>query len=226
MEDRTLIRIGGLGALAVAVTQAVGNGLHPPIPHDTVQALTVIHNTMPWIVVHIIITVSYFLFIPFVVGTQPAFRNNPALVRVGTPLVIAGAIIGAVQITTHLTLFHHLGQIYPTGDSALQATVILMFESLWPYSVALEISHLLAIFIAILLFGIAMLKETNFPRWVAIMGIIAGALAATAILVGKFVITGRTGDLVFGASLLPLVVWIVATGVVLLRLAARMPANP
>ena len=223
MDTSTLIKVGGIGAFAVALTQGVGNGMHPPIPGDTVAALGVINGTGPWVPVHIIITVSYFLFVPFVIGAYAAFRNKGAAVRIATPLVILGAGIGAAQITTHLTVFHHLAGIYATSsDPAMRATAVNLFEIFWPYSVALEISHLIAIFVGVLLFGLGMLQEVQFPRWVGWLGVVAGGLAVGAILIGKFIVTGRTGDLVFAGSLLPLIVWIIAVGVVLVR----MPPAP
>ncbi len=69
-----------------------------------------------------------------------------------------------------------------------------------------------------MLFGVAMLRAPRYRRWIAVLGIVAGGVATAGILVSKFVIVSQTGDLIFGLSLLPLIVWIVAVGIVLIRL--------
>ena len=217
-EEMRLIRIGGVCALAVAATQVVGNALHPPMPTGTVDQMEVIRDTAGWLPVHLIITISYFLFIPFVIGTVPAFRNRSALVWIATPLVIVGAGIGVAQILTHLTIFNELADRYFAAGAADRASAVQTFAALWEYSVALEVAHLVAIFLAALLFGVAMMREAVFPRWMAWVGVAAGVVATAGILIGKFVVMTRAGDLIFGISLLPLVVWIVATGITLLRL--------
>jgi hypothetical protein len=218
MTDNRLVRVGGYFALIVAVMQVVGNALHPPIPDGTVDALTVIHNTALWIPVHVIITISYFMFIPFVIGASAAFQDkNSPLILAAKALVIAGATIGAVQILTHLTYFKYLADTYfGTSDAALQQMITFNYEAFWPYAVALEIAHLCAIFISVSLFGIAMLSDSQFARWMAYTGIAGGLIATFGILSSKIIFNN---DIIFGVSLLPLVIWIFAVGLRLLRLS-------
>jgi hypothetical protein len=216
MGDIRLIRMGGYFALIVGVIQIVGNALHPPIPTDTVEALETITATGHWTIIHVAICISYFMFIPFVIGASAAFKDRSSpLVRVATPMVIVGAGIGAAQILTHLTYFSYLAEQYATGDPVVQQMVIFNYEVFWPYNVALEVAHLAAIFIAVILYGIAILREDVFPRWLGWVGIIAGLIATAGIVIGKAVLDM---DLLFGISLIPLVLWILAVGVHLLRL--------
>jgi len=220
MSDTRLIKVGGYFALIVAVMQIIGNGLHPPIPLDTREALTLIGGTSFWTAIHVVITISYFMFIPFIIGASAAFKDRKSpLVRVGIVLVIVGATIGAVQISTHLTLFKYLADRYvATSDPSIQQIIIFTFEGFWPWNVALEVAHLIAIFVAAFMFGIAILREDVFPRWLGNLGLAAGGVSTAGILIGKIVLSSRTGDVVFGAGLLPLVIWIIAIGVLLLRL--------
>jgi hypothetical protein len=220
MSDTRLIKVGGYFALIVAVMQIIGNGLHPPIPTVTIEALELIAGTSYWVPIHVLITVSYFMFIPFIVGASAAFKDRKSpLVRIGTVLVIVGAGIGAVQISTHLTLFKYLSDQYiATSDSALQQMIVFTYESFWPWNVALEVAHLVAIFVAAFMFGVAILQEDVFPRWLGNLGVASGAVSTAGILIGKIVMNSRTGDIVFGVGLLPLVIWIIAIGVLLLRL--------
>jgi hypothetical protein len=216
MNDWRLIRMGGYFAIIVGLMQLVGNGLHPPIPADTAAALTVIATTNLWIVIHVIITVSYFMFIPFAIGASALFKDhNSPYIAVARALVFVGAGLGAAQILTHLTFFKFLADQYITGDPTLQQNIVFTFEAFWPYNVALEIAHLVAIFIAVLLFGLALLQESVLPRWLAWLGVAGGALATIGILASKLILHN---DLIFGLTLVPLVVWILAVGVNILRL--------
>jgi len=218
MNDSRLIRMGGYFALIVGVMQIVGNGLHPPIPTETVAALTLIATTSFWIPIHVIITISYFMFIPFAIGASALFKDqNSPYIPVARALVFVGAGLGAAQILTHLTFFKILANQYVVADAATQANITFIYEAFWPYNVALEIVHLVAIFAAVSLFGLALLQESVLPRWIAWVGVGGGALAILGILASKLVINN---DLVFGVSLLPLLVWILAVGINLLRLKA------
>lgn len=219
-----MIRMAGFSALAVAITQVVGNGLHPPLPPDTAATLEVMAGTELWDFAHLIVTFSYFLFIPFVIGAMTSFSKASPLVRVGGPLIIVGAAIGVVQILTHLTMFKFLGEQYvATTDASLQQAIVFLFDTLWPYSVALEVAHLLAVYAAAMMFGVAMLDETIYPAWIGWVGIAGGLIAAVGLGVSKLGVAGASGDIIFGVSLIPVVVWIVAIGVVLLRVQTEAP---
>lgn len=216
--DNKLIRIGGIFALLVAATQVVGNALHPVLPDDAAASLTIIGNTGRWAVVHTIITVSYFMFVPFVLGLAASFPARPAAVRIATTLVVVGAALGAAQITTHTTIFRYLGvQFNHALDAVSHERFTFLYDALWPYSVALEIIHLLAIYVASILIAREMLRNPSYRRWLAILGLIGGIIATAGILVSKFIITGKTGNLIFGFSLLPSIIWIIGTGVALLK---------
>lgn len=220
--DNTLrtIRLGGYMALALAVMQIGGNALHPPMPADTVASIHVIQaKAALWVPVHVVITVSYFLFVPFAIGLAAAFRKKGPLVRFGTPLVIVGAGIGVVQILTHPTIFYALAVNYGDGTNPLANVIVEMYAVLWKYSVSIEVAHLLAIFITATLFGLEMRDEPHFKKWIAWLGVAGGVIAAAGIIVGKFIVTGgQTGDLIFGFGLIPALIWIIATGITLIRI--------
>lgn len=227
MADRRLVRIGGVAALTVAATQVVGNALHPPMPDAAAEAMQVIEHTGAWVPTHLVITFSYFLFVPFAIGALQAFEARSAALRIAVPLVLIGAAIGIAQILTHYTLFNGLAAaFFQSSDPAVRSSLEHVFAVFWSYNVALEVAHLLAIFVAVVLFGIAMLRESVFRRWIAMLGVAAGLVAITGVVMGKFVVVGQAGDLVFGFGLLPLIVWIIAVGAVLIRAPLEPAAAP
>lgn len=226
MKRRTFMKIGGIFGLLVAITQIGGNAFHPPIPPDTVEALQIIAGAGAWDLVHLVITVSYFLFIPFAIGLAAGFEDRGWEIWIGVPLVIVGAALGGAQIQTHLTIFQHLAAEYSAaGGGAGGEPFVLLYETLWPYGVALEITHLLLIYAAAVVIGLAMRRERTFTNWMGWLGVAGGGFAAAGIGIGKLVMSSQAGDVVFGVSLLPLLAWIVVISVQLLKAAGKSGAR-
>lgn len=222
MKQRTLMKIGGVFGLLVAATQIGGNALHPPISPDAVEALETIAGESLWDPAHLVITVSYFLFIPFAIGLAAAYEDRGWELWIGIPLVIVGAALGGAQIQTHLTIFQHLAVEYVSaGGGAAGEPFLILYETFWPYSVALEITHLLLIYAAAVILGLAMLRERAFTEWAGWLGVAGGGIAAAGIVIGKLVMDSQGGDLVFGFSLLPLLAWIIVISVQTLKAAKR-----
>lgn len=217
--DRKLVRIGGVSAFLVAATQLVGNGLHALVPGQSNQALHVIAHSSPWPFAHVVLTVSYFLLIPFVLGTAEAFSVRSAPVRIGVPLVIMGGILGAVHITAHLTVIRDLAREYMASSSPSdQARDVWLFGMIWPWAAVLDLASLLAVFLGAILFGAEMRGDSRFPRWTGFAGIAAGLIGAAGIIIHRFAAPGERGGIVFGLSMLPLLAWIIGLGFVLLRM--------
>ncbi len=227
MQDLRLIRLGGYCALLAAAMQIVGNIMHPPIPRDTIAALGVIAGSGNWLITHLILSSSYFIFIPLAVGAAASFRNDPPTVRIAIPLIIFGTALGVTQILTHLTLFRFLAEQYAaTSDAAVRSTIVFVYDAFWPYNVALEVGHLTVIDLSALLFGIAMLDEKIYPRWLALVGCVGGIVAVVGLYVGTLAVRTTLGDVIFAVSLIPMVIFIVATGIILIRLQpALAPAT-
>jgi len=219
VRDLRLIRLGGYCALLAAAMQIIGNIMHPPIPRDTVAALGVIAGSGDWLITHLILSSSYFIFIPLAVGAAASFRNDPPELRVAVPLIIFGTALGVTQILTHLTLFRFLAVQYAaTSDASVRATIVFVYDAFWPYNVALEVGHLTVIDLSALLFGIAMFGETIYPRWLALVGCAGGVVALIGLYIGTLVVRTTFGDVLFAVSLIPMVVFIVVTGIILVRL--------
>ncbi len=207
---------GGL-ALLLTVILVVGNGLHPPLPKESVPALTMIAGYSIWSAVHVLIASSYIVLIPVALGVAASFEKEHPQVRIGAQLIVFGAALGTVYITIHLTMLTYLAQQYALAtDAAARANVAFLYDLVYPLSDAFDVISLFAIFIAAILYGSAMLQDGVYPTWLGKVAIGGGVVAAIGRLVHELMQT-TTGAVIDGLSMIPLVVWIAATGVILLR---------
>jgi hypothetical protein len=233
MRDKNLVRIGGFSALLYVALSVVGNVMHTPMPREPADMLHTIAHSGPWIVAHIILTSTYFVVVPMLIGITASFREEttvagiatpfgkvPNIIRIAVPLVLVCAAIGIVQISTHLTIFHALAMKYAAAtEAAVKDNIILIYQVMWPFNVALEFAHLFVIYLVILAISIAMFHEDIYPKWVAWLGVIGGGVAETGLIWGEIILggSGVTGSLIFGVSLLPMMVWILAVAIILIR---------
>jgi len=210
---------GGLAVL-LTVILVVGNGLHPPLPSESVPALTMIASDALWSAVHVLITSSYLVLIPVALGVAASFQKELPQVRIGLHLIVFGAALGTVYITIHLTMLTYLARQYTLAtDTAARANVAFLYGLVYPLADAFDVISLFAIFAAVMLYGTAMLRDPLYPSWLGWVAIGGGVIAAVGRLVHEAMQTA-TGAVVDGISMIPLVVWIAATGVILLRAGA------
>ncbi|MGH7491274.1 MAG: hypothetical protein ACREOO_02640 [bacterium] len=218
--DDKLFKIGGTSALLYVGLSVAGNLMHTAMPPTPAGALETIAGSGTWKIAHIILTSTYFFIVPMLIAVAATFKESSPIMRIAVPMILVCAAVGIVQISTHLTIFHHLAHKYvAAADPMVKANVILIYETLWPFNVALEIAHLLVIYTLIIAIGFAMLHG-DFPKWVAWAGITGGAVAVAGIIIGEIILSGSgglLGDRIFGLSLLPLMVWLLAVGVNLLK---------
>jgi hypothetical protein len=219
--DGRLLKIGGASALLYVGLSVAGNIMHTAMPPTPDGALETIAGSGTWKIAHIILTSTYFFIVPMLIAVAATFKENSTIMRIAVPMILVCAAVGIVQISTHLTLFHHLAHKYVAAtDPMVKANILLLYESFWPFNVALEVAHLLVIYSLIIAIGFAMM-HSDFPKWVAWAGVIGGIVAVAGIVIGEIILSGSgglMGDRIFGLSLLPLMVWLLAVGVILFKL--------
>lgn len=219
-QNKTLIRIGGVSALLYVGLSVAGNIMHTAMPPDPAGALETIGSSRSWNLAHAILMSTYAFVLPMLIGVKATFRKDSTVMRIAVPLIIAGVAVGTAQIGTHATIFRILGEKFLAAtDAGVKANIIMLYEVLWPYNVILELAHLLVIYLLIIFIARAMLHE-DYPKWVAWVGIAGGVVAVAGIILGEVVFGksgGLMGDRIFGFSLLPLMVWLLAVGIILVK---------
>ncbi len=219
-RNRGLMKIGAISALCWVALQIVGNGLHPRLPSDYAVAMEHIAMSEVWFLAHVILISDYFLLIPMIVGFAATFPKQPPGVRLAIPIMVVAVTVGIVQVALHPTTLAMLGMEYAmAAEEGTKEVVLMLYEGFWRYNIVLEVGHLLLIHLVVLLIGISMLKNSYYPRWIAILGVVGGIVAAVSLVIGEvFLESSVLGDtLTFGIGLLPSAVWLVSVGVHILR---------
>jgi hypothetical protein len=225
-RDSFLMKVGGVSAIVWVVMQVVGNLLHPSLPNDAARAMAGIHHSGSWGIAHLILISDYFVLVPLAVGLEASFAPRSRLLQIAVPLIVTAVAIGVVQVAIHPSVLPVLAHAYADPSQVVgREYVELLYQTIWLYNVALEVGHLVILYLAIGLASLAMRTDALYPRWLAWLGMLGALAAIASTVIGVVVLqSSRLGNYItFGFGLAPLAVWLVATGVALLR-GSREPA--
>jgi hypothetical protein len=220
LRDTLMMKIGAISALTWVALQVIGNILHPRLPADFVISMQQIAASEVWLVAHLILLFDYVVLIPMIIGFTASFAEKQWELQIGVPLVVVAVSAGMVQVALHPTALKVLAEQYVTAnDLATQTYILTLYAAVWKYNVALEVGHLLVIHVVVILVAAAMLRDAFYPKWVAVLGMIGGLVAAVSLLVGElFLESSVLGDaLTFGIGLAPSAAWLVIVAFLLLR---------
>jgi hypothetical protein len=218
--------IGGISAIAWVVLQVIGDVMHPRLPTETTETLHCISQSPVWLAAHLVLLFDYIVLVPMTVAFSRSFGQGHWANSLAIPLVIIAVTLGIVQVSLHPTALKILADQY-TGTGGAHTVhmggssefVILLFKGLWSYNIAMEFIHLLVLYLVIFLFAIQMQKNPMFKKWLSVLGITGSVVAIVALIVGEVILKrSKMGDLIiFGLGMLPLAVWLVVTGIALIR---------
>ncbi len=215
--EQSLIRLGGLFALLVAVLPWIAILLALPLAlsgytvlMDMREALLLINSHKPsYAALLIPFIVAGFALLPVILAVSLRFRK---------PSVFLGGLIWGAGVLTivfatllSLSLIPLSDRLVAAGSVAEEAAVIGTAEALrWSAQGAFAVFEV-TFGVAVLIFGLAMLKE-DFPRWLGYLGLGTGIVHLGAAVAE--VVPGL--DFIFLFDLL-FNVWFLGLGVALLR---------
>lgn len=221
MKDGRMIRIGGICGILLGVVQLAGIVLHGSIPADPVEGLTFVNDHPAWVLTHVLLILSYLVVIGFYVGFRASFRSQQPLLEVGANLTLVGALLGAIHFTVHLSLYPFLARTFLAGPEGSPPATrgLLLYHSVHHYAHVLNRCSLFLLMTVAFIFAWLMLREKGYKRWIGYLGVISSTLTVSAVLIAELFLSRATGDIVFAIALLPTIVWIVAVGVSMIKMA-------
>jgi hypothetical protein len=223
-DNMRLIKVGGICGIVLGVVQLAGIIMHGSIPANPVQGLEFIRNHPVWAITHIILIGSYLLVVGFYIGLTASFVKSSTLVQVGKDLILIGAFLGAVHFLLHLAIFPYAAERYTiASNTPLEENILVFYEAFYHYAHLLNRFSVFLMMAVAIMFSITMTRETHYRKWVGILGVAAAAATLATMFVVELFLTRATGDIVFAIALLPTIVWLVATGIVMLRI--KLPAE-
>lgn len=233
--QRQYRRIGGICAITWVTLQIIGDALHPRLPVDSVDMMHCISTSPVWMVAHLILLFDYLVLIPMTVSFAMSFGEGHWANTLTTPLVVIAVTLGIVQVCIHPTVLTIISDNYmqSTGgdhmahQGASKDFLLIVFKAFWIYNIVMEFIHLLILNTVIFLFAIQMRGSVIFKKWLATLGIIGSMVAIVTLVIGEVVLKrSKMGDLlIFGVGMLPLALWLVVTGINLLRYRGELPVT-
>ena len=215
--EQSLIRLGGASALIVAVLPWIAILLALPLFFsrfsllmDTRAALLLINaNKLSYAALLIPFIVAGFALLPVILAVSLRFRR--ASVFLGGLIWGAGILMIMFATLLSLSLIPLSDRLVAAGSALEEAAVINTAEAMrWSAQAAFAVFEV-TFGIAVLIFGLAMLKE-DFPAWLGYLGLGTG-IVHLGVAVAE-VVPGL--DLIFLFDLL-FNVWFVGLGVAFLR---------
>ena len=194
--DQKSDQMGGVVLILAALTGIVGSVLHGPQP-ETLDAYAALGTG--WAVSHVAIAMTGTLYVIASLFRARHFAgtasNGHALVATGLVIVGGGAVfaIGALETSGFSTVL-----AAGTGAAAQHA---FLATSAVMISMAASAGYLFPV--AIIAYGVAMMRDSGWPEWLAWFGVVLGVVS---LVVNHFAIPlgpvpnllGYVGDVWFG----------------------------
>lgn len=230
LDSRTL-RLGGWFAIAGTIVSVVVNALHPHQDMPTHMFMHEVHEAGGlWIPLHlgICIAVMLDLFAMLAIGNTLKGIDRPDLVRYANGAAITAAAVMIVLMgidgpTTKL-MADYFVEADPAGQAAIFPVAYLLLLLLLAL---LGLWYALFFGVAMPLYSLAMLRSSFYPRWLGLLGVLAGL---GGLLTGSLTYTTGASTLVTTYMFLLFssvgFFWLLWCGVVQLRTANRTGAGP
>jgi hypothetical protein len=219
MNAWVLIKIGGISGIVLGVVQLAGIIMHGSIPADPANGLAFVRDHWAWSLTHILLIASYLVVVSFYVGLRATFSRPQPMLEISANLALIGALLGAVHFLIHLSLYPFLATSHETAKGSPLATQIVVFYmSVHQYAHLLNRISLILLMLVAAMFSLALLHEPRYKRWIGAFGLASSVLTLLTVAVVELFLARATGDIVFAIALLPTIVWIVATGIAMLKI--------
>lgn len=229
MPERNNDRLGAVAAVAGALLLFVGTFLHPSDadPNDPLAAFTEYAADRLWVASHLMQLIGMILMVFALVLLSRMMSSgrgsswaHMGVVGAGASLSVAAALQAVDGIALKVMVDSWAAASAAEKDMLFQANLgVRQIE----IGLASILSLLLGITVTI--YGVALVSDRHFPRWLGWLAIVGGIPTAVAgIVIAHTGFSGVAMGINMSASSL-LLVWIVVAGVWIWRLASTKSAG-
>ncbi len=224
MSERNNYKICAVAAIVGALTLFVGTFLHPSNadPNDPLAAFTEYAADRPWVASHLMQLFGIILIVAALVLLSRLMSNGGGaswaylgVVGAGSSLSVAGALQAVDGIALKLMV-----DSWATASAADKEMLFLATFAVRQIEIGLASILGLLFGITVTIYGIALVLNRSFPKWLGWLAILGGipiAVAGIVIAYTGFSDLAMTINL-SGSSLV--LVWMVVVGVWMWRLAS------
>jgi hypothetical protein len=190
---------------------------HPFLRGDGAAQLQLIAATPGWRAIHWSLLFGFPLMLAGVLGVVTRHLDTPgaSMARAGAVMTAFGFLIWMINVLFMVGAGWQLSQAYVGSEPGLTAThAVFVYDMLHPMGLAAERLATFTMGLALYFFGWAVWNGKTYPRWNAWLAFFAGAVC---LLVG--LLFPATSQVLYYAQAI-VVVWLAATGVVMLAASA------
>lgn len=225
-EQRLLLRIGGVCAVAGALIFAISLGGHGDLPTHVshVAALQYIADRSAWLLMHLGTIVAGLLWV-FAFAALAGTLCSPEARAIGR-LLVPSAVIGGLFLIFDYALdgyaFKVLADEWATSSGTHRANLEQIFDTMLVIASGTLRAELLLLYgVTVLLAELAVAVDGAYPAWFGSIGAVAGGVATLAGLTGVLGLGFRIDVLVFVVALPLEGLWLLTLGLLMWRRAGR-----
>jgi len=223
--QRWVFRLGAVAAIVGSLAGMVGNLIHPATPLDDPPGVArAIADSDAWTPIHLIIVLGIMLMLG---GLLALYRSIPgglarALAQLGWAAAIAGIAVGLVLVILDGVAAKQLADEWaqaPAEEQAATLRVVLANETT-NFALA-SLFNILFAGATFILYGLAVALSDVYPRWLGWVAVTAG--------LGAGLIQALAGEPTVASGVLTIIgptvitLWLAVMGILLARLARRLP---
>ncbi len=221
MPERILLRIGGVsavvGSILVLVLQVL---VHPrtDMEADPEGALQLIAESNIWIGSHVGMIFAVLLVAGGLVGLYRSITSGAgaAWARLGFAILLAGMSVLLVYLGTDGIAKQQVAEAWVNAPEAEKAAAFRVALALNEIDQALLAIFMMVFFgVAFVLYGLAVVTSTVYPRWLGWLAVVGGV---GTVLNGSLHAYGSSFDILILFHLL-LLVWVLVMGILMWRKA-------
>lgn len=218
MGQRTLFRVGAVGAMVGAVLGVIFNILHPRGSGiDTSQEeLDLVADSSIWLFDHFMIAWSLGFSFLGLVAIARSFTGEAgeSWGRLALGSAIGSIAIAVLAITVDGIALKEVADNWAEAGRGTNSTAFAAADAVANVSLALFVTVIGSLFgFTAILFGIAGLVSNNYPKWLGYAALIAGLVG---LLAGSIVFLSGPSDfainILFGISSFLYTIWLFASG--------------
>ena len=222
-SDPWVFRLGGWAAIVGALLGMVGNLLHPATPiGDPLGTAQVIEGSASWVSLHLVIILGIILMLFGLFALYRSIQGGlaGALAQFGMLAAVVGITIGLLLVVMDGVGARQLAKewaLAPSGEEVIALRVVNANETV-NFSLA-SLFNLVFAGTTFILFGLAVVLATGYPKWLGWIAVAAGVLSIGAGLVQAY--SGEPTEesrvlTIVGPTVITL--WLLVVGTALIRL--------
>ena len=227
MSQRHVLKLGGATAFGGGILTFVGNIFHPREPGqlDSAENLfAVIIRDQMWTADHFVIAIGLALLLHGFYGLTQSIRSEHGATwaRFAWHMTIVGAVFGLALMLTEAVAMSSIARAWASHSGDEKDLLLAAGTAVFELSLTFSVGGMLFLFgAAPVLYGIAMLRSTEYRGWIAWIGVLFGLVGLTA--AGIQVMSGASWlafYVLFPMASIGITLWITYLGLRMWRMAS------